>query len=293
MRSLITTLFYPATLCASVLATGWMYSAGLAPSNILVLNALGFGALICITEFIHPHEPRWRPGRKEVGVDLLHATLSNSIPAAIFKALFFGLAVSASSSLSQAFGFMLWPSDWPLAGQFVLALFVAELGFYLPHRLCHITRLWPLHALHHSVERMYVLAAARTHPLQVFLTYGCQMAILWLMGAPELILVLHAAFTTTHGVLQHANIEMRFGLLNYVLATPELHRWHHSRIAEESNSNYGSNVITWDLIFRTRYCPIGRTPSTDIGLPAGIEIPINYLAHLKVPFAWSRIAPDP
>ena len=190
LRALLTHLFYPMTLMVSVLGTWWVLSTGVDPRLVLVLNAVLFAVVICITEFIHPHHRAWRPGAREVGVDLLHALLSNSVPAALFKGLFFGLAVTASSTLSQTLGFALWPQHWPLAAQFALALFVAELGFYIPHRLCHETWLWPLHALHHSVERMYVLAGGRTHPLQVFVTYGFQMAILWLLGAPELVLLL-------------------------------------------------------------------------------------------------------
>ena len=82
---------------------------------------------------------------------------------------------------------------------------------------------------------------------------------------------------------------MRFGVLNHVFATPELHRWHHSRVVEESNANYGSNVIVWDTLLGTRLRPADRAPSTDIGLPPGVAIRMNYLTHLQVPFVWSKI----
>jgi hypothetical protein len=48
---------------------------------------------------------------------------------------------------------------------------------------------------------------------------------------------------------------MRFGFLNYVIATNELHRWHHSRIIQESNANYGSDTAMWDLLFGTFFWP--------------------------------------
>jgi hypothetical protein len=48
---------------------------------------------------------------------------------------------------------------------------------------------------------------------------------------------------------------MRFGVLNYVIATNELHRWHHSRKIQESNANYGSDTAMWDLLFGTFFWP--------------------------------------
>lgn len=53
------------------------------------------------------------------------------------------------------------------------------------------------------------------------------------------------------GILTHANLDVRCGPINYVFNTPELHRRHHSRRAEEGNRNYGENFVLGDLIFVT------------------------------------------
>ncbi|MBT3983710.1 MAG: sterol desaturase family protein [Bacteriovoracaceae bacterium] len=293
MGSLITYLFYPIILVASVSFAIFLNSKGFALTHIILLNALVFPGIILLFEFIHPETKDWRPRKSEVGVDILHAALSNTLPPLLFKALFFAAIIKLNSLITTNLGIDIWPHQLPIGLQVLLALVVAEIGFYWPHRILHEnTPIWPLHALHHSVEHMYLLAGGRTHPLQVFVTYGLQMLILWLLGAPEKILMLHAVFTSTHGILQHANVKMRFGFLNYIFATPELHRWHHSRVIKESNSNYGSNVCTWDLVFGSHHYFADKLPSEDIGLPPSIVIPDNYIEHMKSPFVFNKYDSD-
>ena len=75
---------------------------------------------------------------------------------------------------------------------------------------------------------------------------------------------------------------MRVGALNWVLSTADLHRWHHSREVEESNANYGANLILWDLVFRTRRSPTGPSPAT-LGLQVK-NYPRTFVALLAAPF---------
>jgi sterol desaturase/sphingolipid hydroxylase (fatty acid hydroxylase superfamily) len=70
--------------------------------------------------------------------------------------------------------------------------------------------------------------------------------------------------------------------LNYIISSTELHRWHHSRAAEESNHNYGNNVIIWDVLFGTFYWPTARAVG-DLGL-TNPEYPQGFSAQLKAPF---------
>jgi sterol desaturase/sphingolipid hydroxylase (fatty acid hydroxylase superfamily) len=104
-------------------------------------------------------------------------------------------------------------------------------GFYTCHRLFHESKigwLWNLHAVHHSSTRMYFLAGSRTHPQQVTISFGVTVAILWALGASDEIIFWKSVLHTANGILQHANLDMRLGPLNWVIAGPELHRSHHS-----------------------------------------------------------------
>jgi sterol desaturase/sphingolipid hydroxylase (fatty acid hydroxylase superfamily) len=69
----------------------------------------------------------------------------------------------------------------------------------------------------------------------------------------------------------------------------ELHRWHHSRLPQEANSNFGQNLIVWDVVFGTRLLPRDRRPPADIGLKDLPTFPMGYLGQLTSPFRWARI----
>jgi sterol desaturase/sphingolipid hydroxylase (fatty acid hydroxylase superfamily) len=135
-----------------------------------------------------------------------------------------------------------------------------------------------------------MLSAGRNHPLHVVLNFGLQMTILILLGAPSMILALKAVFTGVHGQLQHANIRMRMiPGASWLFSTPELHRWHHSRTIAESDHNYGNILIVWDVIFRSRFRPRHRSPSTDVGLPRGTRFPSSYWGQFMAPFRWKEV----
>ena len=59
----------------------------------------------------------------------------------------------------------IWPSDWPMALQLFLAILIADIGISLAHYASHrINILWRLHAIHHSVMRMYGFNGLMKHP---------------------------------------------------------------------------------------------------------------------------------
>ena len=72
------------------------------------------------------------------------------------------------------------------------------------------------------------------------------------------------------GILTHANIDMQCGLFSYVINTPELHRWHHSRYQKETDTNYGEGTMVWDHLFGTFYHPNRRPP-----LDVGVDFPVS------------------
>ena len=69
----------------------------------------------------------------------------------------------------------------------------------------------------------------------------------------------------------------------------ELHRWHHSKVPSESNTNYGQTISVWDVVFRTRFLPTDREPPEAIGIGDMPNFPTGYWAHIVSPFRWSRV----
>src|SRR6185295_9906993 len=103
---------------------------------------------------------------------------------ALVRATCYGALAAVASWLAQAAGTTLWPTRAPLLGQLAMALLVGELGQYWVHRLGHTARpLWRLHALHHSVGRLYWLNAGRFHPLDTLLQHCAEVVPLGLLGA--------------------------------------------------------------------------------------------------------------
>ncbi len=69
-----------------------------------------------------------------------------------------------------------------------------------------------------------------------------------------------------YGQIQHGNIDLDSGPVNAVLATPERHRWHHSTVVAEGNTNYGAIVATWDRLMGTAWLPADRPFDADVGI---------------------------
>ena len=103
-----------------------------------------------------------------------------------------------------------------------------------------------------------------------------------LLGASEEAIVIAMTLSLVTGFLEHANIDFKAGVLNYVFNTAELHRWHHSVVMKESNSNYGKVLSFWDLCFGTFWFPGGKDVS-EVGVK-GEAIPASFMKQLVYPF---------
>jgi sterol desaturase/sphingolipid hydroxylase (fatty acid hydroxylase superfamily) len=172
----------------------------------------------------------------------------------------------------------------------LLALVIGEFGTYWIHRLMHENAfLWRFHATHHSAPRLYWLNAGRFHPLDLFTQQVLALTPLILLGADTRIIALHTLFSAVHGMFQHCNVDIRLGPLNWFFSMAELHRWHHSKHLEEANTNYGANIIGWDIVFRSRFLPEDRQPPTEIGIGSLPSFPGGYAAQLLSPVRWKEI----
>lgn len=282
-------LYYPCVLVGSVILGVGLLSAGLSATVVLSTTGLLFALLSFAMERRFGESDRWSLDPTEARTDVLHALISNTIPTAIFRGLFLSVVVAASGWVTARLGYDLWPHQWPLVAQAALALVMVELVSYGIHRGLHRSTLWPLHAVHHCSPRMYFLLSVRKHPLQAFLTYGGRLSFLWFLGVPEDALTLLLVFTGANSYVQHSNVRMNTAPYQYVFATPDLHRLHHSKRPSELDTNFGDVLIVWDLVFGTRKAPRQGDELHDaIGIPE-IEVPQTYWSHLRLPFVWNRL----
>lgn len=171
----------------------------------------------------------------------------------------------------------------PFFIQLIEAVVIADLLFYTAHRLFHaVPLLWKFHSVHHSIEEMDWLAAARVHPFDQIVTKGASILPLFALGFSDPVIAAHAFIYFWHSYLLHSNVRIKFGLLRWVIASPEYHHWHHANQREAYDSNYAAQLSILDKLFHTLYLPQGKTPEK-----YGIDDPVprGYLAQLMYPSA--------
>ncbi|MDA0345954.1 MAG: sterol desaturase family protein [Verrucomicrobia bacterium] len=253
------------------------------PIQLSTYIAVFLGAfLVTGLECIFPHRNEWAPGRTDVGSDF---TFMVVVQIVLPKLLSFFVAITLLRQLPSIESLNgIWPHGWPLALQAVIMLATADLFRYLLHRTSHewSEPLWRLHAVHHSPHKLYWLNVGRFHPIEKSIQFLLDALPFILLGVSEEVLALYFVFYAVNGFFQHCNIDVKLGLLNYLISGPELHRWHHSRLPHESNKNYGNNLIIWDVLFRSRYLPADREVQT-LGL-LNRDYPLDFLHQMQTPF---------
>jgi len=275
-------LAYPVTIGTVLLLHALMREAGASITLSAYVPVLVGAAMVTFLELRYPEEQAWRPQGQEVRQDLFYmVTVQIVLPRIL--GLTAVLLVADVSREHPNFLWQLWPHDWPLPLQAVLMILVADFLRYWLHVAAHrLPILWRLHAVHHSPHRLYWLNVGRFHPLEKALQYLFDALPFVLMGVVPGVIAIYFVFYAVNGFFQHSNIKLRYGVLNYVISSAELHRWHHSRRIEESNNNYGNNVILWDLLFGTRFLPRDRRVG-DLGL-LNRGYPMRFVEQLGTPF---------
>ncbi len=280
MKHHFSAFIWPALLftCISVYALGIHFHHAILAFN---LAYLGLAVSLFFLERLMPYEPIWRTSDGQLFNDLAHTILTKGLS----QLLATSAAIAGISHLGHNTAGSFWPADWPVPLQVGLALVIAEFGLYWAHRLAH--EWWPVwcwHAVHHSVTKLWFINTGRFHLLDSIWKSSFALTFGLLAGAPKNIILWVLAITPFIGLLTHCNVDMQCGWLNWIFNTPQLHRWHHSRDAEEGNSNYGENLVLWDIVFGTRYFP-ARRPPVDIG--CSDPVPKQFLGQIIYPFtAW-------
>ncbi|MDN3638110.1 sterol desaturase family protein [Simiduia curdlanivorans] len=150
----------------------------------------------------------------------------------------------------------------PLMAQLVLLIICADFVLYWEHRLFHeVPRLWPFHAVHHSVETMDWLAGSRSHVVQTFIERSLAMIPLYLLGPDKAALDLYVTFAALQAIVIHCNLGIPFGPLKYLLVTPQYHHWHHSSEQPAIDTNYSAHTPLFDRLFGTYHMPTEHWPA--------------------------------
>ncbi len=218
-----------------------------------------------------------RPG---VWADLAHFFISGAIRKLL---VLFTLVV-----LVYWLGFLVWPplqkamTSLPWWLQFVIANVVFDIGAYWGHRWAHtVPFLWRFHAVHHSSEHLDWLAASRVHPVDQTFIRVCGILPVYLLGFTKETFGALIAFEGLLAIFIHANVRWRFGWLEWLVATPAFHHWHHANESPESSNKNFSGLLPWvDWIFGTMHLPKRFPAKYGIDDP----MPTHYPGQLAAPF---------
>ncbi len=244
---------------------------------------LGFVVVVAIfvpLEALFPLVRRQFWQRPGVWADLAHFFITGGI-----RKL---LTLFVTFVLLTLLGFLVYPPlqhtllALPRWMQFLIAIFIYELGTYWGHRWAHtVPLLWRFHAVHHSSEHLDWAAASRLHPIDQTFIRICGIIPVYLLGFTKETFGFLIALDALLAIFIHANVRLRFGPLEWLVATPVFHHWHHANENPgTTNKNYAGLLPCFDWLFGTLHLP-KRYPAR-----YGIAEPMsqNYLGQLAQPF---------
>jgi sterol desaturase/sphingolipid hydroxylase (fatty acid hydroxylase superfamily) len=136
-----------------------------------------------------------------------------------------------------------------------IGVVVLDLAIYLQHAMFHgLPILWRLHMMHHSDLDFDVTTGVRFHPVEIFLSMGIKIMVVFVVGISALGVLIFEVLLNATSLFNHGNVRLAASIdrvLRLFLVTPEMHRVHHSVIIRETNSNFGFNLPWWDRLFGT------------------------------------------
>lgn len=230
------------------------------------------------TERVVPYQLKWNTEHGDRARDWLHFIVNEFVHMAglWLMPLLAGAVVLVN----------IWPSDWPLWLQLLLAIVGLDVGITLCHMASHrFLVLWHFHAPHHSVQRMYGFNGLMKHPVHQILETASGAVPLLLAGMPSDVAILLVFAVNIQLLLQHSNVDYPVGKLRYVFALNQVHRFHHRNQPGKGNVNFGLFLTVWDQLLGTFYYRDRPTFVTgELGIEERPDYPVEYAKQLRTPF---------
>jgi len=114
---------------------------------------------------------------------------------------------------------------------------------------------------------------------------------LFILGFSTPAIFAYVVFVTFHALFIHANVGFNFGWLDWVIATPRFHHWHHAIEAEAVDKNFGVHLPVIDKLFGSLFLPRKAWPA-GYGI-GGHPVPEHYLKQVAYPFAPQKLRATP
>lgn len=172
-------------------------------------------------------------------------------------------------------------SGQPLGVQIIEIIIVVDIVYYWIHRAFHqVPGLWRIHAIHHSIENMDWLASHRVHPIDQVLTRGTSLILPFAIGFDTAALGIWAIASSWHSLLNHSNINIKFGPLKWLIVSPTYHHWHHANEEHAFDKNFAGQLPILDILFGTAIMNEKAGPEL---YGTHTPVPENFVDQMMVP----------
>jgi sterol desaturase/sphingolipid hydroxylase (fatty acid hydroxylase superfamily) len=254
--------------------------------NSIFVGIVVLFALIVPFEKIYPRHKGQKIRRPMVGTDISFALLGPLLNVAAIAALlligvfsFFWLPGLALQPLVNVI---------PVAALPFVGFLLFDFTAYWTHRFAHeVPFMWRFHSVHHSPEHMDWVSGFRIHPFDGVVIAP---AFFFLLGAgfDAELAGAFAVFQIILGLFFHANVRVRWRLLDRIACNPEFHHWHHSSEPDAVGHNYGGALPWWDLMFGTFFMPKHKTRRRPARYGVSEPLPRNLVGQLAYPCRGAR-----
>ena len=249
--------------------------------NVSVL--LAAMAMLTIVETLVPFSRKreWRRRHRVPNLQLAAVTLGLNF---VFNA---GAVLITGWLAARGFGLLAGAAVPPLA-MTAIGFVVLDAATYACHRSMHwLPPLWRAHRVHHADPIVDVTTALRQHPIEGLWRFGFVMAPAWALGVPPEGVALYRVVSALVGLTEHMDVKVWEPLdtaLAWLFCTPNMHKVHHSRLAIETDTNYGNIFSLFDRAFGT-FTPPSPARDVDYGLAGYDDADTQqFVALLRLPF---------
>jgi sterol desaturase/sphingolipid hydroxylase (fatty acid hydroxylase superfamily) len=240
-------------------------------------------AMLTLVETLLPFSRKreWRRRHRVPNLQLAAVTLGLNLA---FNA---GAVLITGWLTARGFGLLAGVAVPPLA-MTAIGFVVLDAATYACHRSMHLLPpMWRAHRVHHADPLVDVTTALRQHPIEGLWRFGFVMAPAWALGMPAEAVALYRVISALVGLTEHMDVKLWEPLdtaLSWLFCTPNMHKVHHSRLAIETDTNYGNIFSLFDRAFGT-FTPPSPARDVDYGLAGYDDADTQqFVALLRLPF---------
>lgn len=199
-------------------------------------------------------------------IDLAGLAVQGAVIPLVGTAALLGVCLAVAPALRACVSLSALPA-------FLASFVLVDYLYYWNHRLLHTAAFWPVHAVHHTPDRLDVLVTSRnTLWSPLFILYLWVYALAAFLLRDPYPFLLGSALTAALDLWRHSGSPANAAppcaaeRLAAILISPTDHAWHHS--TERPNVNFGANFAIWDRLHGTFHRPREYPPA--LGIETGL-----------------------